>query len=982
MYLKKIIANGFKSFADKTVIDLSKGITGVVGPNGSGKSNVVDAVRWVLGEQSVKSLRGDGNMTDVIFSGSKSRNPMNMASVTLIFDNSDKYLNLDYTEVSIRRRVYKDGTNEYSINDEKCRLKDITDLFLDSGIAKESFNIISQGKVEEIISSKPENRRVVFEEAASVLKYRRRKEEALRKLERTHDNLDRVNDIRKELESQVEPLRIQREKALIYKEKTDSLKNIEIALMATDIQNINFKYQTSKQKIEELNQEILSLSISSSTGEAKIETLKKEIASLDEEISDITRKLMEQTKQVEQASSKKAILLERQKYEVSDTKIHENIVSLKEEQMKLKVDISTLKEDIKSLNESLENIIKEEEKEEEEKKKVNKTKEELNQTLNNIMRENYQIKNKIASLRESIENNSLLPMGVKAILNNPKLTGIHNIIGHILEIEEEYVTAITTSLGLSSNFVIVENESSASNAIEYLKNNKLGRVTFFPLNIIKGKYIDEKTLSTLRNLEGFVGVASSLVKFDKKYTQIVENQLGNVLVVDTLEHANKISKLLEHKFKIVTLDGELLHIGGSLTGGSTYKVKNVISEKYELEESIKQLEYSNLKISDIENNMNECDYTLKSIEDKIYLVSKRKIEKSEILVQKDNQIKEKEARLNQLEIDINGNASILNKSFTQEEEKAMREYYDALEQKNLTEKKLESLKLTRNEKNSLLEEKEFESKKENSLVSSKNKELKALEIDVNRMDVKLDTLLNHLNETYSMTYEYAKDNYQLEMEETSARELVSKLKNDIKDLGTINLLAIEEYEKVNERYSFLKEQEEDLLKAEDTLLEIIKEMDAVMEKEFKSTFEVIRENFKITFKELFHGGQADLKLTDPTNLLETGIEIVASPPGKTLKSISFLSGGEKTFTAISLLFAILKSRPVPYCILDEVEAALDEVNVDSFGEYLKTLKEKTQFILITHKKKTMEYADYLYGITMQESGVSKLVSVKLGEIKE
>ena len=329
MYLKKIIATGFKSFADKTVLDLSNGITGIVGPNGSGKSNVVDAVRWVLGEQSVKSLRGDGNMTDVIFSGSKSRNSMNMASVTLIFDNTDKYLNLDYTEVSIRRRVYKDGTNEYSINDEKCRLKDITDLFLDSGIAKESFNIISQGKVEEIISSKPENRRIVFEEAASVLKYRKRKEEALRKLERTHDNLDRVNDIRKELESQVEPLRLQKEKALIYKEKSENLKNIEIALMATDIQNINFKYQESKKKIEQLTEELLSLSTSSSTGEAKIVSLKKEIISLDEEIASITKIFLEQTKEVEQASSKKAILLERQKYEVSNTKVHENIVSLK-----------------------------------------------------------------------------------------------------------------------------------------------------------------------------------------------------------------------------------------------------------------------------------------------------------------------------------------------------------------------------------------------------------------------------------------------------------------------------------------------------------------------------------------------------------------------------------------------------------------------------------------------------------------------------
>lgn len=982
MYLKKIIATGFKSFADKTVLDLSNGITGIVGPNGSGKSNVVDAVRWVLGEQSVKSLRGDGNMTDVIFSGSKSRNSMNMASVTLIFDNTDKYLNLDYTEVSIRRRVYKDGTNEYSINDEKCRLKDITDLFLDSGIAKESFNIISQGKVEEIISSKPENRRVVFEEAASVLKYRKRKEEALRKLERTHDNLDRVNDIRKELESQVEPLRLQKEKALIYKEKSENLKNIEIALMATDIQNINFKYQESKKKIEELTEEVLSLSTSTSTGEAKIVSLKKEIISLDEEIASITKIFLEQTKEVEQASSKKAILLERQKYEVSDTKIHENIVSLKEEQLKINVDIKTLNEDIKNLKELLDKTISEEEYEELEKKKIIKRKEDLMKDLNNVMSENYRIKNQITSLTDSIENNSLLPMGVKAILNNPKLTGIHDIIAHILEINEEYVTAITTSLGLASNFVIVENELSASKAIEYLKNNRLGRVTFFPLNIIKGKFVDEKTLNTLRNLDGFIDVASSLVKFDKKYTNIVENQLGNVLVVDTLENANKISKILEHKFKIVTLDGELLHIGGSLTGGSTYKSKNVISEKYELEENIKKLEYSNLKISEIENNINECDYLLKSIEDKIYLISKRKIEQSEILALKDNQSKEKNIRLKQLELDITGNDSILNNSLTIEEDKAINEYYNALEQKNLTEKKLESLKLEKIEKNRLLEEYEFESRKENSLVNSKNKELKALEIDVNRMDVKLDTLLNNLNETYSMTFEHAKANYQLELEENSARELVSKLKSEIRELGTINMLAIEEYEKVNERYTFLKTQEEDLLKAEDTLLEIIKEMDSVMEKEFKETFEVIRENFKTTFKELFKGGYADLKLTDPNNLLETGIEIVASPPGKTLKSISFLSGGEKTFTAISLLFAILKSRPVPYCILDEVEAALDEVNVDSFGEYLKTLKDKTQFILITHKKKTMEYADYLYGITMQESGVSKLVSVKLGEIKE
>lgn len=982
MYLKKIVASGFKSFADKTVIDLSKGITGIVGPNGSGKSNVVDAVRWVLGEQSVKSLRGDGTMSDVIFSGSKSRNGMNVASVTLIFDNTDKYLNLDYTEVSVRRRVYKDGTNEYSINDEKCRLKDLTDLFLDSGIAKESFNIISQGKVEEIISSKPENRRVVFEEAAGVLKYRKRKEEALRKLEKTHDNLDRVNDIRKELESQVEPLRVQREKALMYKEKSSTLEHVEVALMASDIQRINFNYQTSKQKIETLNEEILSLSTATSSGEAKIETLKKELISFDQEISDLTKSLMEAATDVEKASSKKAILLERQKYEVDDIQVHQNIVSLKEEEMKLKVDLSSLMEEIRLTKEALDVLMEEAQGEEKKLEKVQKEKEELGISLNLESRNNFNIKTKVSSLKESIEHNALLPSAVKAVLNHPKLTGIHDIIGHILEIDEEYVTAITTSLGASSNFIIVDHEKSASEAIEYLKENHLGRATFFPLNIIKGKSVDETTLSTVKKLDGFIGVASNLVKFDPKYLPIVENQLGNVLVVDSLDHANKISKAIHHRYKMVTLDGELLHVGGSLTGGSVAKVKNVISEKYELEETLKKLDYSDAQIAEIENKINDCDYRLKSIEDKVYLTSRKKIERSEILTQKDNLKKEKEARLTDLQVEIKGNDSILNQSLSKEEEKAMKEYYDALERKQKLEQLLESLKTKRKEKNSHLEEIEFESRKENSLVFSKNKELKALEIEVNRMDVKLDTLLSSLNDTYSMTYEHAIQHYPLEMDIEEARNLVSRLKIEIKDLGTINMLAIEEYEKVNERYRFLKDQEEDLLKAEDTLLEIIKEMDAVMEKEFKETFNVIREHFKSTFKDLFHGGDADLKLTDPSNLLETGIEIVASPPGKTLKTISFLSGGEKTFTAISLLFAILKSRPVPYCILDEVEAALDEVNVDSFGEYLRTLKEKTQFILITHKKKTMEYADYLYGITMQESGVSKLVSVKLEEVKE
>ena len=981
MYLKKIIATGFKSFADKTILELSEGITGIVGPNGSGKSNVVDAVRWVLGEQSVKSLRGDGNMTDVIFSGSKSRNSMNMASVTLVFDNKDHYLNLDFTEVSIRRRVYNDGTNEYSINDEKCRLKDVVDLFLDSGASKESFNIISQGKVEEIISSKPENRRSVFEEAAGVIKYRKRKEEALRKLEKTHENLERVNDIRTELASQVEPLRLQREKALIYKEKMESLENVEVALMASDIKSLNEKFKIGKEKIDKLNKEIMESSTSTSSKEAEILSLKQLISKEEIEITEKTNELITLSNKVEQANSRKNMLKERQKYEVEDTKLHENIISLKENEKKLELDETKTISSIEDTKESLELNLKEIESLEKNFKNLNNNKQNLNNTLSLLVKENYSLKTKINTLKENIENNSSTPTSVKSVLNNIKLSGIHDTIGNIIEIKDTYVTAITTSLSSALNYVVVEDELKAKEAIKYLKENKQGRVTFFPLSIIKGRTIDNALYNDLKKQIGFIDIASNLVNYNPLYKNIIENQLGNVLIVDNIDNANKISKYVNYKYKIVTLDGTLLHVGGSLTGGSIYKQRSIITDKQELEETLKKLDYNELNLKEIENKINECDYELKSIEDKVYISSKKKIELSESLARKQNSLDDIRNGLRSIKLELEGTSSIKDNTLSLKEEEALNEYYDLLKQKEELTHNLELLKEKRNLNNMTLEEKEFESRKENSITSSKTKELQSLEIEQNRMDVKLDTLLTKLNETYAMTYEFAEKNYTLELDVDTSREYVSKLKQEIKELGEINMLAVEEYEKVNERYTFLQTQEEDLLKAEDTLLSIINEMDQVMIKEFSNTFEVIRKNFTQTFKELFHGGNADLKLTDPTNMLETGIEIVASPPGKTLKTISFLSGGEKTFTAISLLFAILKSRPVPYCILDEVEAALDEVNVDSFGEYLKTLKEKTQFILITHKKKTMEYADFLYGITMQESGVSKVVSVKLEEVK-
>ena len=980
MYLKKIIAQGFKSFADSTIIDLEKNIAGIVGPNGSGKSNVVDAVRWVLGEQSVKSLRGDGNMTDVIFSGSKSRKPMNCASVTLIFDNSDNYLNISYDEVAIKRRLYVDGTNEFYLNGEKCRLKDINDLLMDSGIAKESFNIISQGKIEDILSSKPENRRVIFEEAAGVLKYKKRKEEALRKLEKTHDNMNRVNDIIKELEVQVEPLREQKINAEKYINFNEELKELEISLIASDITNINYKYQENKNKIELLEKEIISLSTNNTSNEAKSSSYKNEINGLDLKIRELQNQLVDMISNVEKINAKKQIILERKKYEIEDNKLHDVLVKLKEDELNLNNNININNNEILIKQEENKNIEKEIDGYESSIIKIKSDKSDNLFKLNNIIKKISVLKAQIETLRSNIDNNTSLPLAVKNVLENPKLRGIHNVISSLIEVDEKYSKAISISLGANSSTVVVDNEISAKEAINYLKINNFGRVTFFPMNIIKEKYIDSSTMNILSKTDGYIDVASNLVKFDKTYENIIKNQLGNVIVVDNIDNANIISKKINYKYRVVTLDGEILHVGGSLTGGNI-KVRNIITDKYELENNLKlSLKYEEEQKS-IEDNINKLDYELKAYEDKLYLSNKEKINNLEYINSRNISINTINSKLEEIRNEINGINNKLNNTIDKEEENILKEYYEAIDKKNKLESKLELLNNQKIRLNNELEEFEYNIKKDNSIYNEKTNLLHELEIEVNRDDVKLDTLLNTLNETYSMTYEKATTLYKLDIDSNIARNKVNSLKRQIKELGPVNEMAPEEYQRVSERYEFLIHQQEDLSKAETTLLEIIDEMDSVMKQEFLKTFKIIQENFSITFKELFGGGHAELSLTDSSNLLETGIEINACPPGKTLKSISLLSGGEKTFTAISLLFAILKSRPVPFCILDEVEAALDEVNVDAFGKYISKLKEKTQFIVITHKKKTMEYVDILYGITMQESGVSKLVSVKLEELK-
>lgn len=980
MYLKEIKASGFKSFADTIDIELTNGISGIVGPNGSGKSNVVDAVRWVLGEQSVKQLRGEGSMSDVIFTGSKSRRAASFASVTLVFDNSDKYLNIEYDEVQIKRTIYKTGENEYFINNTKTRLKDILELFMDTGASKESFNIISQGDVANILSGKAEDRRVIFEEASGVLKYKKRKDEALRKLSKTHDNMARVDDIISELNTNMEPLKKQSEDAKIYLEKKEKLENVEIALTVNDIEKYNYEYKYSKEKVSELTLSITKMLSENSSEQAKIETIKNNISKLNSELYLKQQELVKVSANAEKLSGEKAMISERSKYNSEDVKLHDNIISLKEKILKIESQISALNKEIES-EKSNNKIIGEKLNNTEIKlSEIEKNKENLNSKLNQKLREITAQKHRREVLMNSLENNSSLPYSVKNVLNNPKLTGIHGVLGKLLEFEEKYSEALEVSLMSSVSHIVCDNEEDAKEAVRYLKNNNLGRATFLPISVIKPRSIDSESYETIKSMNGFVDIASNLVKYDTKYRNIVLSLLGTIIVVDNIDNANLISKKLKNRYKVVTMTGEVVNIGGSITGGSLKK-SSILSERYELENVIKDIDVLDSEIKEIENKINEVDdnYTNLELEKNSIIISVNS--NSEILKNKYNVLDDLTNEKSTLMAELSNNQNIVNNVITNEEEKILNEYYKEIEKRDELNIEINQIHKKIELENEDLINNESSLKNNNQEYNKAQEELKSHEIKVNRLDVKIDNLLNILTNDYSISYEKAKEKYILEIDSDEARSIVSTLKREIKSLGDVNVGAIEEYDRVKERYEFLNKQKEDLTNAENVLLEIITEMDDIMKDKFSSTFNKIKEAFNETFRKLFNGGKAELKLTDPSNILETGIDIIALPPGKKLQHISLLSGGEKTLTAIALLFSILKVRPVPFCILDEVEAALDEVNVDNFGKYLKEFKGDTQFIIITHKKKTMEYADVLYGITMQESGVSKLVSVKLEELK-
>ena len=982
MYLKSIKAVGFKSFADKIELDIKDGITCIVGPNGSGKSNILDAVKWVLGEQSVKTLRGTGSMSDVIFNGSKSRSPMSRASVALTIDNSNHYLKSEFNEIEVKRVVYRTGENEYYLNNAKVRLKDITDLFIDSGASRDAYNIISQGTVEDIVNSKPEARRVIIEEAAGVLKYKKHKEESLRKLEKTKDNLNTINLLINELETSLEPLRIQSIKAKKFNEYKDNLKNLEIALIVNDIKKINLEYNKLKARNEELKSLIEELTAKINKDTATLEVSKLSNLEVESTLNKLNQNLVELERQIADTNAKKTMILERKKLNSNNDATLNNVLNLKEEILSIGKNINSLEDEIKALNSK---------------------KDELKTTLDSIdneeliLRKNYvtesneynrknkellELNNKIDILNNNILNEVNIPLPVKSILNNPRLKGIYNTVGKLLTFDDAYMSAIETTLGASINYLVVDSETSVKQAINYLKEQRLGRATFLPLNIIKPKCLDSNIIDSLKNTSGFIDTAINLVKYDKAYDNIMQNLLATTIIVKDIDALNSIAKHLNYKYKVVSLDGDISYAGGSISGGAKKNSNSILKDRYELTklETNKVNLETNIRVIDTKiNTLNQEQEELKSKKNK---VNNEYIELKETINRKNISLAELQSNYKDKENTIKNNEAILNNTVDIELDNILKSYYELNGRKDNLLRTIKDYKEKLETARGDLAELELNIKNKNHSLNKYNSEFNSNEITLGKYDVKLDNYLLTLNEEYTMTYEKALHEIDTNIDIETTRLQVSKLKSSIKDLGEVNLGSIAEFERVNERYTFLTTQKDDLVKSIEELETAIASLDEIMKERFKATFASVNMEFQKVFKILFRGGEGHLELTDKDNLLETGVEIIAQPPGKKLSSITLFSGGERTLTAISLLFAILNVKTVPFVILDEVEAALDEANVDVFGKYLETRKDKSQFIIITHKKRTMEYADTLYGITMQEEGVSKLVSVRMEENKD
>ena len=1173
MYLKKIEMQGFKSFADKTIIEFDKGVTAVVGPNGSGKSNITESLRWALGESSAKNLRG-GKMPDVIFAGTENRKPLNYAQVIVTLDNSDGFIKDAKETIRVERHIYRNGDSEYVIDGRKVRLRDIHDLFMDTGLGRDSFSVISQGRVEEIFNSKPEERRAIFEEAAGVLKYKTRKKETQTKLNQTQDNLDRLDDIIYELETQVKPLERQAQVAKEFLELEEERKQLHLNILVEDI-------QVDKERLAELNQALTTIQTDLTAYyeqrqqfEKQNQELKEKRHHLSEEISrrqegllDMTRVISDLERQMDlialessqkeekkqAASSQLADLTENQALlteELSQKEQHlsqieatlaqttANIQVLQDELDRFSTDpdqiIEKLREEYVGLMQKeadLSNKLTATIADIDNQKQLSESKtEELAQTQEilaevkltvqealetveearkkvKMLLDDYQrlhvqtmqaekeyqteqtkmfdqldiIKSKEArktSLESILKNHSNFYAGVKSVLQaSSQLGGIVGAVSEHLTFEKTYQTALEIALGGSSQHIIVEDEGAAKRSITFLKKNHQGRATFLPLTTIKPRHLSSQNHSLLASSQGFIGIASDLVSFDNRLKNIFQNLLGVTAVFDTVDHANKAAHALRYQVRIVTLDGTEIRPGGSFSGGANrqnnttfikpeldnlvtelqaLQAKQIKQEKHvqELQDTLRtnketlanlkaqseearfaeqkaELEYQQLaeRLNDInqlckrlqESKTDSSSYDLETqkatFETELTEIAERKqilsieieqikenkntiTQKVEALRQQVSQAKLVERELLSERKFESANKTRLEMSLTENKAEIakcedllayhtnnnqienlpilQKQYDDAVTKKASEEECLVSLRFELEDCEANLEELEEQAVKENQKNENLIRQQAQLESQINQVSDRLRVFSLDLIDDYHLSLDEAKETSQPIVDMESARQRLQNLNRRIKTLGPVNLDAISQYSEVNERLTFLNTQKEDLVHSKNLLLDTINDMDNEVKTRFQVTFDTIRTSFKQTFTQMFGGGSADLSLTEG-DLLTAGVEISVQPPGKKIQSLNLMSGGEKALSALALLFAIIRVKTIPFVILDEVEAALDEANVKRFGDYLNRFDKSSQFIVVTHRKGTMAAADSIYGVTMQESGISRIVSVKLKE---
>ena len=1182
MYLKRLELQGFKSFADKTILELRPGITTVIGPNGSGKSNISDAIRWVLGEQSMKSLRGTKSL-DIIFAGTQNRKSLGFAEASLVFDNSDGALPIEFTEVTVTRKIYRSGETGYYINKTPCRLKDVLELFMDTGIGKDGYSIIGQGKIDEILSNKSEDRRHIFEEAAGIVKYRSRKEEAEKKLEHTKLNLLRINDIISEIEGNLGPLQTQSEKAKKYLNLREELKNIEVGLFVYNIEKykenlqqivqdidimqsqcndeegklerVKILKEELKSSIDEITEQIENMSNLGFESQKEIEQLNSDInvaktritnnnensVRFTDEIQEQNEKIQELKQELEQKEAKKDNLKQnKEKFEKELNEKQEELAKITEKLSAKELEIEGYKQTVEQntdkkyelqseinaqeINfqnyEKRQNQIKQEiqttiseldntrmNKEEiskgfyesENKKnkaqksleEVAKQKQEANQKIKsfesniNILSSDMRIKeSRLKFLIETEKEKEGYIKSVKSLLKDCENIkdlgkGMHGVLANIIEVPDELETAIEMCLGASLQNIVTDTEEDAKKLVEHLRKNNLGRASFLPIASVKGKKLEKLK----GNESGVIGIASDLVKFNKKYEQIILNLLGRTVIVDNMDTAIKVAKQNGYTFRIVTKDGDLINPSGAITGGSVAKktvnilgrgkeieklekeIKNIKAKIQKLEEEKEEYEQSIegiLELSaNLEKELQEIDITyatekqkMISIDENIQKLQNRlnklKEEQKNLETLKQESIEQKEkiqeetqkitnqneelsklisefAELNKddqkyiddLNFDItnlkisvssfdesessiqeiqerinqelnNAKASIENKNNQIEQikvdnenlEKSIQETLNKIEEikqkVNNSSSEIEKMKQERTQKSEKLSKQEDEITSKFKIIEDLKSQLVKLDVKKTKVEEDINTIINKMWEEYELTPNniegYAKpENVAL------TQKRVNNIRTEIRDLGSVNVDSIEEYKNLKDRYDFMSEQRLDLENTMSKLRKVITDMTQIMKEQFREKFKIINKNFGEVFAELFGGGKASLNLEDEENILECGIEITVQPPGKKLQNMMLLSGGEKAFTAIALLFAILKINPAPFCVLDEIEAALDDVNVFRYADYLKKFTEHTQFLVITHRKGTMEAADTVYGVTMEESGISKLLSMKLNK---